>query len=653
MAPKGKKGKKAAEQAAELERLAEEQRLAEIAEQERLEKERLEREEQERLRKEEEARLQAELDARLVKEAEENQAFYAERKKRLDSERFAASEETEWRRYVAGRPLPDTAAESSVNEMLTDWLDKPGVPLEASMDDAELAHQVLAELRAEELSAQEMQAAAQAEWQARLGVEVGDALLGKLDVATAEFLQIAEQYVNAKNECMVSYERPSLKYGLWVNLAKNPRVKQIDFAELSVSTELPKSLALASVAIRAMHYEADRMTPTGPAEGFGGARQMTLGGVLHLELLGLPPSTKKVKGWTLRQVSEGGAAVTRQHYPAPVPGASHVEAALSASAPQLRISYPISPHVLVPATQAVGWWDEESKTWKSEGVAEVGFDAETRLLSFLTPRITAVALVSPADLDLPYKNWLLSPHNRSSCRLTLETQRYLVEFDVEAGGVTLRAPRLPELAPLLDTPMAPTKLLFLLRESGINLAPRAGDVPEAKYEDKKAKYPKPKLSELERDAAELLAPLLCSLQVAPSRWSEKQPDAKLLYRVAPKKEALVLDDEATGDDAPKEAPDPFAAIDASWQPILVKHKGAGDGTALVKALDSAKVYDEGVIDGHEAHSTPLLCLGSTYPDLVDELKQSPMLYQDMIRQLLNSLRLFSFTTRPEPPKEKK
>ena len=117
--------------------------------------------------------------------------------------------------------------------------------------------------------------------------------------------------------------------------------------------------------------------------------------------------------------------------------------------------------------------------------------------------------------------------------------------------------------------------------------------------------------------------------------------------------ALVLDDEATGDDAPKEAPDPFAAIDASWQPILVKHKSAGDGTALVKALDSAKEYDEGVIDGHEAHSTPLLCLASTSPDLVDDLKQSPMLYQDMIRQLLNSLRLFSFTTRPEPPKEKK
>ena len=29
------------------------------------------------------------------------------------------------------------------------------------------------------------------------------------------------------------------------------------------------------------------------------------------------------------------------------------------------------------------------------------------------------------------------------------------------------------------------------------------------------------------------------------------------------------------------------------------------------------------------------------------------LYQDMIQQLLNSLRLFSFTTRPEPPKDKK
>lgn len=143
------------------------------------------------------------------------------------------------------------------------------------------------------------------------------------------------------------------------------------------------------------------------------------------------------------------------------------------------------------------------------------------------------------------------------------------------------------------------------------------------------------------------------MQVAPSRWSEGLGEAKALYRVAPKKEAIDLETGGDEEEAKKGPDDPFAGVDGSWQTVLVKHPSAGGGTALVKALDSDAACDEGVVDGMEAHSTPLVCLEGTYPELLDELKQSPMLYQDTVRQLLNGLRLFSFTLRPEPPKEEK
>ena len=119
-----------------------------------------------------------------------------------------------------------------------------------------------------------------------------------------------------------------------------------------------------------------------------------------------------------------------------------------------------------------------------------------------------------------------------------------------------------------------------------------------------------------------------------------------------------MDDEATGggdgDEAAKEAPDPFADVDGSWQTVLVRHQSAGGGTALVKALDSAAACDETVLDGMEAHSTPLRCLdlprlAEAYPDLADHVKEAPMLYQYTLKQLLNCLRLFSFTTWPAAP----
>ena len=448
--------------------------------------------------------------------------------------------------------------------------------------------------------------------------------------------------------------QPSCKYGLWVNLAKNPRVKQLDFAELRIATELPKSLALASVAIRAIHYAADRLTPARPPPLPGAlldahAPLMTLGGVLSVELLGLPPPTKQVKGWTLRQQSEDSAALARQNYPAREPDEDPTK--VSSTGPQIRFSYVLPEHVLVPeGEQRVGWWEADSQKWFLNGVADVGYEPESRTLSFLTPRLASVALLQPMDLELPYKKWLITPDGVSRCRLVLQTQRFLLEMDVEARGVTLRAPRLPELGALLDTPMAPTRLLLRLRECGLHLCPRDDDCAAGKAA--------PKLTDFERQLHEHLAPLVSSLRVAPSRWSQGLGPAKCMYCIAPKKQSLDMDDEATGggdgDEAAKEAPDPFADVDGSWQTLLVRHQSAGGGTALVKALDSAAACDETVLDGMEAHSTPLRCLdlprlAEAYPDLADHVKEAPMLYQYTLKQLLNCLRLFSFTTWPAAP----
>ena len=120
-------------------------------------------------------------------------------------------------------------------------------------------------------------------------------------------------------------------------------------------------------------------------------------------------------------------------------------------------------------------------------------------------------------------------------------------------------------------------------------------------------------------------------------------------------QALDLDEETggDGDEGKKAETDPFAVIEGSWQTLMVRHQSVGGGTLPVKALDSAKACDEAVLEGQEAHSTPLLCLQPGYPDLVDELKLSPMLYQDTLRQLLNCLRLFSFTVPPEPVEPEK
>lgn len=83
----------------------------------------------------------------------------------------------------------------------------------------------------------------------------------RLDAVTAHLLQHADELQNAKGEVVICAQSPTgtttqhpqcaaAKLGLWVNLAKNPRFKTIQIPQLGITAELPKPLALASIAVR-------------------------------------------------------------------------------------------------------------------------------------------------------------------------------------------------------------------------------------------------------------------------------------------------------------------------------------------------------------------------------------------------------------------
>lgn len=107
------------------ERLAEEQRLADIAEKEHQDILRLEREEAERVRKVEEARLAAELEARLLVEDKENAPQYAEQEQILEREQQNALALAEWNRCAPPARLPAPARRLSLWRLAGTWRATP------------------------------------------------------------------------------------------------------------------------------------------------------------------------------------------------------------------------------------------------------------------------------------------------------------------------------------------------------------------------------------------------------------------------------------------------------------------------------------------------------------------------------------------------
>jgi len=625
MAPKEKKSKKQKQQEkeAELARLAEEQRL----EEERLAKEKAEEEkllaEERKVREKQELELFKELDERLETESGANAATYKSRKELLKKQEVGSFAQDEWAVFIACDPLPDVQQEADVNTFLTEWGEKPregADGLDVTFQDCTLCTELIRALQLESAYAAARNEAKQAAWQHEIQARLKEEMQRKVDGATADFLARAEEFADPKSHlCQTCIVAEGCRYGLWVNLAKNPRIKAIDYAELSVSVELPKALSLASIAVRVMQYANDMVT------GTASTGWMTLGGVIELELLTLPPPSKKIKGWTMRQVTEMTESVVKLQYPLagadgsqPPPG----------SAPPLRISYVIDDSVILPTvaeaeTFHVGYWEEEG--WAQDEVSLVEFIAESRNLSFSSTRLTSLALLQPTHLELPYKKWILLPSSPTSATLHLSTQRFEMRIDVGANGCTLRAPDRPELAALLGVAMPASKLMLRLRACGINLQPRDEDAL-------KLSKVTPKDAALEKALHEALVPLVPRYALAPSRWNQSRGSLKATVRLSP----AALDGEPIKGD-------PYGATSSGEWPCL---EFATKRAMLISALDSDATCNEAPLKGGVAHSSPLECLKAddAHASALEDLQAgaSSLLYQDTVRQLFDDLRLFSF-----------
>eukprot|EP00878_Enallax_costatus_P026409 GHUV01028341.1.p1 GENE.GHUV01028341.1~~GHUV01028341.1.p1 ORF type:complete len:424 (+),score=159.44 GHUV01028341.1:283-1554(+) len=355
MAPKPKKTKE--EKAAEKARKEEEARLAE----------------EERLRQDEEARKVAEQHEqtrqRLLEEfkAAEAARLHQERQELVPflqlllHDRAVAGQEqsaqSDWQRYLSSNPLPDPRNQPDMNDYFNSLHENRDNRLEHVLDECEgcvnLAKDCLTLAAQETMSAAAVAAVASlAAGSAGSNPESMDADISmmatnaeevtvaadaraaqyradaeqlyqhvgqRMDAATARVLQNSDQHADDKGDVLLAAQQGPLQWGLWVNTYKNPRFKLIDFSGLGMTVEIPKQIALASVALRVQRrphsglqqHPGNSTTSNSDTAGAAADPQQAnsssclapLGGILQVDLLTLPPAAKQSKDWTIRQVS--------------------------------------------------------------------------------------------------------------------------------------------------------------------------------------------------------------------------------------------------------------------------------------------------------------------------------------------------------------
>ncbi|KNC49760.1 uncharacterized protein AMSG_11933 [Thecamonas trahens ATCC 50062] len=604
---------------------AEAQRLALIEEYARLERERIE--EEARQAKEREL-MKLKLEEEQEKREEEHaeiQVWLGERTVEVELWDSDAEAAEAWARHVECEPLPDPRSEREMNTYLRLWAEASVADHVEALNKVQESNVVVADIeRVLARAFERSDTAAMARLEAKVA-ELRSVATTKIDALTAHLIQHADAFTDDKLECQVEVALPDVRYALWVNVAKNLRVKSREFRDVGITTSISKGLALASVAMRFVHTNWDNLTPTSVSDEY-----MTLGGILHFDLLDVPPSPKTLKGWTLRPVTELAHTVRRLGYPIVPPGTDPASApvAPSPSWKRIKITWIVPDAVFVRSkSPLLGWWDAQVGIWRTDGIEASTFDPVTRVLSFETIHAAPTALLQPRYIDLPFEHWLLAPAEPNKAMLSLMGGEMQIVVEIGEGYCRLTKPLDDCFKELRNSRLSPYLFMIKLARIGINMIPTNASVPRltgVRVKDRS-------LEDALHAELCLLAP---SFSLGYSKWNAGRSAKKAVLKI---RQAL---DQAAASEAPAASRlDPGSDIEP-YLTILYDHRH--HDAAVLKANDDSEHFTEEKQDGLALHRNVYNCVKEVcLQEAIMVCRAASDRFTESVRHMLNIVRLMA------------
>jgi cancer susceptibility candidate protein 1 len=646
MGRKGKKSKAALE--AELQKQAAEQKQRE--EQERLQK--LEQDcfsaHQKRLADELEAKERVEEAERLEEESTIVNRMKGERKQNLEYEQQKLYDQISWQKFVSCTSRPNVAFENEITTYMTLVREEKVERMEDAMRTCHESEEIIGDLMELYCKAREDGDTQRQEWCMHYIHEIRALEIEQMDEATAHLLQyIEKQEQNAHSQVYLSWgnQNDDIKVGFWGHLQqKGFRAKQIDHPKIQINLDLPKSIAIHSsgvghsngIGVRTLYTKYDSCHGKDPSH-------MPVGGMIRVDLLQIPPSSRKVKGWTIRQIPPPGQELTRLPYP----NTEHTTATAIAMQP-CKIEYKVPSNVLLRARNpTVSWWDTTVEKWSTEGINEISWDPEARKISFFSARLAAFSITQERHLDLPYQYWSLRPTGPLQVELLVQAARYELHFVISEEGLRLKGPELPELHGIMYTEMtesgdpnakastaggkeprirSPATLLCELRECGLNLLPEDADadfLPDYTPKDK----------ETQARAYSDLSEIAAFYDIASSKHNRRLNPERALVRI---RENLLFEEHDPLD------PD----CDSDYLSVMF----FPDKSCFVQSLEMKTPCQEQPVTGHFTHRSLYLdfekhpTLGAATPEVLQRLEVTctNVRFVESVRQTMALMRLLSF-----------
>lgn len=302
----------------------------------------------------------------------------------------------------------------------------------------------------------------------------------KLEFAMVHVLQFADEFtqIHARNEVKVTSASThnQIRIGCWINLIpKTSRNRKVDFNDLGIVVDLPKSLIAQSLALQVTWV---------PFDGFSSApgclsEDMAMGGVFTVELLHLPPPPIRARGWTIRELSKSQETPVNARMTYPLEGL-----VTSATLP-IKISFILPSEMVIPPTQKIqiGSWNAQENRWSQDGIDEITYSSDTHAITFHTLQLSNLAILQNRHANIRKRAWKITlcpmsmdpvdDTNATQCvALTMQTDSYdRIHIEISERGCRLIEISSIQLPALQNRFMSPGELITRLAKAGIILCP--------------------------------------------------------------------------------------------------------------------------------------------------------------------------------------
>ncbi|KAK8885401.1 hypothetical protein M9Y10_040849 [Tritrichomonas musculus] len=524
--PTGKKGKGKKEKKPKAKKLSKKERLRlkkEKEEQERLEQERREAELRDQREREYEQKKREEQQQRLIEEDSYIKNLRKERTEEGRKIRAAKAQADDWEIFKECNHFVDVRSQSDVNTFITQWreINETDLPIlfEHFKQSNTIKKQLISMMETAEVS-QETDEYNKFKEQID---SLNDIVSSKMEQITGRHLIFSDKFAGAKNEVQVSAQTDGMIFGMWVNLSKNPRIKEIEFPGLTV--EIPKAVAMTSLAIRML------MTP----EKKFNDEYLFLFKQILCDFLQLPTPPKKIGTMTLRQSPQKNILVNISY---PLRNVNSTQPALNFKV-QLEPGF-ITDYVKdATVVQIIPNSDNSNQDEvgvNTQHISKVNLDPETNTMMFSSGVVGTFCIAIQRYAHFPLKMWEFTGTSETSVEIYIKTCLD-VELSINIDKDGLCSCESPEDIAFKD--LSPVSAIKFLMEKGINLVAPKKAIAELT----------PKTPDLEEVLNKGIADTATGFMVSWSKWNEMLPQDRAMLIM---KEMKTFDEDENEDENEEE-----------------------------------------------------------------------------------------------------